>query len=232
MAKKRKGFKSVGAYFVELFILIFGITISFFLNEWRENISHRDTERQILRTISENLSADTLQFKQHILSINYMTDMLEPLLEHNNKAVLSDSLSYYLDAFISYSTFFRADIGYQEMKATGNSRWIRDRDLLKKIITYYTQNNAYLNEWNGIDKGFILYQTIPYFEKNFPYSHYAGYKDLYKNNNADLKKALQQNEFKNLVRDNILFKSASKQAFEINKKSATELLKAIDEYLN
>lgn len=231
MTKQNKGVKSFGAYMIDLMILIFGITISFFLNEWRENIQHRETEKQLLTSIAENLSSDTAQFTEHIFKLNFLIQRMQPFLEEEQSSPLADSIGFYLDAFISYTNYTKIDVGYQEMKATGNSRWIKDKVLLNKIITYYTQTHGFLAEWNGIDKGFVLDQTLPFFQNNFPYSPYENYGELYKKAPQRFEKILQRDDFKNLVRDNILFKSASKYAFEMNKKAGAELISEIRAYL-
>jgi hypothetical protein len=216
-------------YGIELVILIFGITVSFFLNEWRENIQHKRVEQQTLLTIQENLAADTLMLGQQIGVFNMFIYRLEKLLDED-KSVYSDSLDVYLDAFISYGAFFETTVGYQEMTQTGNSQHIRDRDLLQSTIRYYTQSLQFLKEWAEIDKKFVLERSIPYFETNLPYAPWGKYRELYEKKSTRLKKALNEDEFKNMVRENILFKQASRHSFKLSKKKATELLHQIEAY--
>lgn len=226
---RRRNNKTPKQYGIELIILIFGITVSFLLNEWRENIKHHRIEQQTLLTIQENLAADTLMLGQQVAVFDMFIGRLEKLLDED-KSSYSDSLDIYLDAFISYGAFFETTVGYQEMTQTGNSQHIRDRDLLQSIIRYYTKALQFLKEWTEIDKKFVLERSIPYFEASFPYAPFGKYGELYKKKPARLKQELNEDEFKNMTRENILFKQASRQIFQLSKKKAIELMEEIEAY--
>ncbi|MGB0861636.1 MAG: hypothetical protein ACPGXZ_01910 [Saprospiraceae bacterium] len=221
--------KTPKQYAIELIILVFGITVSFLLNEWRENIQHRRIEQQTLLTIQENLAADTLMLSQQDLVFDMFIGRLEKLLDED-KSSYADSLDFYLDASISYGAFFETTIGYNEMTQTGNSQHIRDRKLLQSIIRYYTKSLVFLKEWTKIDEQFVLNRSIPHFESTFPHAPLYKYGELYAKKSTRLQRALNQDEFKNIVRDNILFKKSSQQVFKFSKKNAIDLMKEIEAY--
>ena len=229
MAKLNR--KEIIGYIIQLFTVAIGISIPFLMNEWRENVQEIRTEHQSLSTIYENLAMDTLQLDGQIKNAKIQIGRLEVLLKDNNQALLKDSIDYYLDATISYGLFKATRVGYEEMTQMGNSKLIRNRELRKNVITYYTQVNNYLLEWNSIDKQFVMEQTIPYYQKHFPYAPYRKYKDLYKKSPARIEQALQKDEFKNKVRENSLFKQRSYGLFKLNKKKAKELMEEIKVYL-
>ena len=88
----------------------------------------------------------------------------------------------------------------------------------------------FLREWAEIDEKFVMERSIPYFETAFPHASFNEYGQLYAQKSTRLKRALNEDEFKNIIRDNILFKKSSQQIFKFSKKNAVDLIKEIEEY--
>jgi hypothetical protein len=154
-------------YILEILVLIIGISLSLLFNDWRAESLDRKTEKLVLRSIQENLVADTSMLNINIKHVNFLINGHKKMLTGNIEA---DSAALYIDNFVTYSAFNAQDVGYQELKQSQSSRIIRNRDLLKKIIKHYEQKVTAVQEWNNIDEKFVLEQGLPFLSENMKYS--------------------------------------------------------------
>ena len=125
-------------YLFELVVLVTGITLSFFLNEWRLD-----------RKGEEALELDLLAVRQNLLSDK---EELEELILVHEKAVQSmgDFFAYaegtkdpedfhgtVIDFFQSGMSFFPDTGARNAMVSSGNIRWLENPSLSRSLSEYY-----------------------------------------------------------------------------------------------
>ncbi|MCB0282191.1 MAG: hypothetical protein H6627_12900 [Calditrichae bacterium] len=201
-------------YTLELFVIIFGISVSFLLNEWRENRQNFKAEGAALHAIYDDLIADSLVISNEakLLANNqtYYNYFLKKVYSENANP---DSIVRAIGAFAMYTTLETKNVAYEQLKATGQLGLITNKILLKEIVEIYTNEYGITRELSSIDKKMVLEQYIPYLLKESPLS----LNDL--NNNFDLKnpkylKLIRDKTFLNMFVININFKDQNIQRYK------------------
>ncbi len=213
-------------YIIEIIVLIIGISLSLFFNDLRAEKLDRKNETLILQSIQENLTADTAMLEIHIKQIDFLLNGHSKMLEGN---IAADSAALYIDNFATYSLFEGQDVGYQELKQSQSSRIITNRVLLQKIITHYEQKLPAVNEWNSLDKQFVLDEILPFLNKNMKYSEAKYLYDDYETTNQLLE---SDDYFKNMIKSGLMFKQIIKQFYMHTNTETKKLINAIEEELN
>lgn len=191
-------------YIIELFVIIFGITISFMLQNWQEGKKLLKAEQALLERIYNDLAEDTLALTQELESIEDILDRGAVLLEFSELKTLDpDSINKALLSQLQYSYFFKKDIGYQTIKAGNASNILRNTKLFNQVIRLYATSYRELEEYCTIDKSFVLQELIPYYNHNFPYVENNNYVNIDKRKLLSL---MGDDRFKNLVKTNLVFK--------------------------
>ncbi len=151
--KNLKNNNRLVTYFFEIVVIIIGITLSFLVNEWRENSKIQKEEITALETILENLRTDSTNIEREIYVLAKSDSLYDYFLHHVfDKNPRLDSLGKAFQAIFTYSKFTPKSIGYQQLKETGILNIISDKDLLKDLIELYTATSDLIAEQNFIDK--------------------------------------------------------------------------------
>lgn len=204
-------------YLIEILVLIIGISLSLFFNDWRAEQIDRKTEKHILQSIQENLIADTIMLDVGLKQLDFIIKGHKKMLAGE---VEKDSSARYIDNFATYTMFKGQDVGYQELKQSQSSRIIQNRDLLKKIIAHYEQKLLAISEWGDIDEQFVLEEVLPFLNKNMTYSESNFLYDDYETTKRLL---LNDNYFKNMIKSGRLFKEIIRH-FHVKMKVETKVL--------
>lgn len=223
--KKEGNFKF---YLAELLILVIGITLSFWLNEWRLGKAERNLEIATLNHFRENLKSDSSVISQNIALLEgYVKNDID-LLHLEKNLIYHDSLNSKLVLMMSYFNFTTADIAYQEMQGLGNSRIIRNKDLLNNIVGLYTNVYSGLYEYLGADKNFNTSLMMPFITKNLPFALNFDYSTFDALGKRGLMRVITSDEMKHLIQLDLVFKASSKEQFEISLDRVVNLMREID----
>lgn len=206
--------------------------ISFLLNEWRTNLNNRHTEKEVLTSLKDNLAQDTTMILIQKKIAKYGIEAADKLLYYEDLSDLEDSLDFYLDVTLSYTMLPIADVAYEELKQANVMQHIKNKELLNSIVRQHTFYYPMVKEWNDIDKNFILNRMLPYVDENFPNVDMYYYSQMLPDRKRELHQLLQEDEFKNLVRSNKVFKSAISQILDANLNNVRALLLELEEELN
>ncbi len=159
--------RSWGYFFAELIIVTLGVSFSLFMSDLRDQEQKQEREIEVLSIINSNLQMDSLNLWRHQMVLKIFEGNAIKMREVRSDTPL-DSLNLYLDHLTSYSMMNIVDIGFQELRS-GNLQLVLSNDSLNlSIMRYYTDVKSYVEEWNTIDRQFILNSMIPYVVDNFP----------------------------------------------------------------
>ncbi len=217
-------------YILDILVIIIGISISFLLDEWRQNLQEKDIEIESLESIRSNLMVDTVILNTRIKRCEVFLWSYSQILKYDSLDFPKDSLKIYLDHTLTYSTFEATQIGYEALKQTGNAKLISNKELLTSIIQLYEQDLELIEEWSDIDKFFVVNEMIPYTMKTIQFTPRTAY--LY-DNNEDILKLLKSNDtFKNQIKMDELNKLAAKYSYLGILNKMTHILAEIDKELD
>ena len=214
--------RSWKSYLFEMVTIIMGITIPFLLNEWRIQQSNQKQEVQILTDIHENLVTDSLLLTEEIQVLGTCTRSCDKLLTAQSFAELGDSAFFFLAFAQMYSTMPFNDIAYKALEQTGESKLISNKKLLADIITNYEKDYFTIKEYNDIDKQLILTRFIPYIEANIEYDPPIVHSGS---------EALKATHFRNITRNNQLFKKIQINLYQEQLKKLRLLIGQLEEEL-
>ena len=216
-------------YLLELIVIIFGISASFMLNQWRIDREDRRNEIRLLESLQANLVADTTFIGREMRFLTGgLTFYGKALASKDLSTLPQDSLGFFLTSIAAYSDFHYYDNAYHEMSSTGNSRLISSKDLRSKIFQLYNSHYQKLVEWRSIDKQFILERMIPYLEAHMPYTVdfvFIGSAPSLERMSQMLAEDVQ---FKNMLKTNRLFKFSILRLYKNTRKETDSLLVDIE----
>lgn len=223
---KNNYFAEFKRYLFELIIIITGISVSFMAQNWREAAADRKLEIQTLERIHADLAADTAAMRATLQLVDLIVRGAKVILTSGDELAANDSLNLFFLTQLNFSWFEKTDIGYQALKQRGGSGLISNKELSEMIIRQYAINYPGYEAWFETDRAFLLDQYMPFFHRSFPYlNDYAG-------NWEKVEPVAGSDEFRNLLRSNVIIKSQVANIFRTGIASATELMQAIENELD
>ena len=128
--------RSLPRYVGEFLIIFLGITMSWWFDDWREEIEDRKQEAMHLRNLMYNLESDSTTFMEELTFIQGS----EKRLIYLSRALSGgdrDSIGYNITSMILIPEFHPNRSEFEAIKATGEIRLIRDPALVREIMTHY-----------------------------------------------------------------------------------------------
>ncbi|MFT6828936.1 MAG: hypothetical protein ACJAZV_002230 [Roseivirga sp.] len=174
-SNKRIGIKY---YFAEIIILIFGISISFLLNEWRLNSQAQKEQIKLLEDFQSNLKADSAAISSIVKNLEMQQKASMVLLQLKEQELFSDSTAVNFLRTLSYSPFTPTQITYEQMKSLGASDLIENDSLVKQLVSLYEVSYKSVNEWTEVDGAHVKQTLIPYTGQHMPFALYLNYPAL------------------------------------------------------
>ena len=134
--------------FINLIVVILGITIAFWLNSWAEGRKSKRLEEQCTKGLMKDLTDDIGEMKHLIIySENQLKDLNNMLSFMMGKTEASDSLTQQLFTIQFNLPFTPQEATYQSL--SGKIETISDFEIRNKIIEYYNQHYARLKLWDS-----------------------------------------------------------------------------------
>jgi len=134
---------------VDVLVVVLGITIAFWLNNWQEERKNAASEQKYLAALQTDLAKDTVQ----LLEITEHTDTIlysiEKMLRLAEKPVYADSVADYLSLLYYYNVFifFPEDYTYKSLQQSGDIGLIQSDSILYVLSDLYDAYE-YLNLLN------------------------------------------------------------------------------------
>lgn len=153
-------------HLMALLVVIFGITIAFYLNNWNEARQIERQEQKILNSLLTELREDSINLQHLIDTTLYMERKSSILLKvfESSNSISKDSLFYYMLPLYSYYKFSPRDVTYNSLIFSGKLDVISDFDLSKDIISLY---NSKYDEVATVDE----LHRVEVFDLKIPYLH-------------------------------------------------------------
>lgn len=219
MAKNRFTIKSV---LLEIVIVIVGISIAFWLNNWGEEQKERKLEVEFLKTLRSDLASDSAAFAYQIgenrENVKYLDSFVEVL---RNEDYANDSIEWFVGTFLNRNNWIINDNTYEILKSGGKLDIIQDFDLRSDISAYFRIRTYQTERMLDVIQTFLDNQMNVYLTKD---------TDYFIQNNPD-KAFIQDTEFQNLLTLWFFFNGAKLGLYEEILDDITELVSKLDEEL-
>ena len=133
-------------YLLEFLMIFLAVTLGFFAENLREHFAEHKMEKQYARSLYDDLNRDTAAVAEAINQKTWIVsklDSLQQLLALPDFSSQNEQV-YYLERFLTKNEMFNAqDVTYQQLKSSGNFRYISDQGLYKNLAAYYNLYNRY-----------------------------------------------------------------------------------------
>jgi len=147
------GKKKWTEYLWEFFMLFLAVTLGFFVENQREHYVEHLREKKYAMSLYDDLAQDTLIIQRTLDEKKWITAKFDSVLQILNSGDLSNNneFIYYVERYITLNDVFTSqDVTFQQLRSSGNFRYISDVALYKDIADYYNLYTRYL----GIDGNF------------------------------------------------------------------------------
>lgn len=137
-------------YLLEFLMLFIAVTLGFFAENVRENLSNREKEKAIIASLKEDLIKDTSQLNylinEYINKSNYWIDSAHKLVEYNsikgNEGVILQSIA---NATV-WQYYSPAEV-IQSLTQSTESLNLIESEKLKKQLLAYQKNEKFYSEY-------------------------------------------------------------------------------------
>lgn len=128
-------------YLIEIFVIVFSISVSFGLDQWKERRREDEVERLYLKTLADNLGADVEALGEIIAGTRGVILRTQELLAASRSSTPPPAARFNA-AFSEMArrpSFFAHDAAFSDLRSSGNLRVIHDFRLKNALFDYYGQ---------------------------------------------------------------------------------------------
>ena len=135
-------------YTLEFFVIVTGISLSFWINEWNNNRSNSDKELFFLNGLKNDLEIQLNSFDEYDDFSSQTIELGASILEEYSlfqSFKKTDSLNFKLSRLMYSSTYPSVNTTFNELQSTGQFTLFKNNLLSSKIIKYYQDSDSYNN---------------------------------------------------------------------------------------
>ena len=138
--------KNFREYFLEFLMIFLAVTMGFFAENIRENLSNHSKEKEYIASIKNDLAADTASmndFLPYLISRVNQTDTLIKLLQTKGFMDRGSDMYYLARLTTKLRSFIPNNTTVTEMEHSGSFRLITKEPVLKGLIKIQKINESY-----------------------------------------------------------------------------------------
>jgi type II secretory pathway pseudopilin PulG len=158
----------LGEIITEILIIVFAITLSLFVERWREHTHDNEIEKQFLLGLKQDLRNDIAQQQSdstsYALLLNGWRYLRFTGMENQN--VNEDSLKKYSSTLISTTDFIPNDSRFEGLKSSGNLGVLENDSLQNLILDLYQNKIKMLQSSTNYFTHFKQEQLTPFLNQN------------------------------------------------------------------
>lgn len=128
-------------HFIELLVVVIGITIAFMLENWRLERADTELEQKYLVSYKADLQFDKKNLDSIITSVQNKIYLMRSFLDELGTGEVKQSRAEEIMAeMMSNHSFFPKTATYESVKNSGGMNVVSDYDIKEAIVSYYTLN--------------------------------------------------------------------------------------------
>ncbi len=204
-------------YLLEGLMIFIAVTLGFFAESLRENLSNHEKERDFMESMINDLKTDTATISKTIQYYTATSKAIDTILtclksDNPDPSIISNILS---EDFWTYTGYSYNNQTIQQLKNSGNFRLIRNKAVVDSILNYDNRINSFvLNQYNDLKSTMLAYKDVE--AKILPYSELK--------TTADNDPYFDSSDFKNVTKHTFITHDRELIAFYYNKLFIHELL--------
>ena len=127
-------------YVIEVIVIIFSISISFALDEWKDTRKKQELEQFYLKELAHDIETDTNQLREIIAETRQIVQKARNL-QHTEAATQSSYTGVLSDMRFIFKRprFVAQDATFSDLKSTGNMQTLSSFALKNALFDYYKQ---------------------------------------------------------------------------------------------
>ncbi len=133
-------------YFLEFIMIFLAVTLGFFAENLREHFADNERANQYARSLYDDLKVDTAIIQRTYAEKVWIAakfDSAETILVSNDLRKNNEFI-YYVERYVTFNDIFSSqDVTYQQLRSSGNFRYIKNLSLYKSIADYYNLYSRY-----------------------------------------------------------------------------------------
>jgi hypothetical protein len=131
-------------YLIEIFVIVFSISVSFALDQWKERRHDEELERLYLKTLSDNLAADIDTLHEVIPETQLVLRKAQSLIDASRASgpMTSTSVDEGIVDIARRPSFLAHDAAFSDLRSSGNLRLIHDFKLKNALFDYYGKSES------------------------------------------------------------------------------------------
>jgi hypothetical protein len=141
-------------YFLEFLMIFLAVTLGFFAENTREHFIENKRVKEYAQSLYDDLKNDTTVIQRTFdekLWIIAKFDSAQNLLFSNELSQNTEFIYFNVAYLYINDRFTSQDVTYQQLRNSGNFRYIKNIDLYKKLADYYNLHNKYLEIEDNFD---------------------------------------------------------------------------------
>lgn len=144
-------------------MLFLAVFLGFIAENIRENFVEKHREKEYAKSLYDDLAFDTSVIQRTINEKKWIStkfDSVENILTTGD-VLKNNEFIYYVERYITFNDVFTAqDVTFQQLRSSGNFRYIRNLILYKNISDYYNLYSRYQaidGNFGSINKNELTY---------------------------------------------------------------------------
>lgn len=145
------GKKNWKTYFWEFFMLFLAVFCGFLAEYNLEHKLEKDRVKEYAESFVNDIASDTIQFQNTSYAKLFREQKLDTLVHllSDTVKIFNDQKIYYLSKFLFRDyPYHTHDATFQQVRNSGSLRYIKNKDLLRKLTNYYTYSVWIENDFN------------------------------------------------------------------------------------
>lgn len=182
-------------YVIEIVVIIFSISISFALDEWKESQRKQELEQLYLKELARDMETDMRQLSEIITETKQIVQTVDRLTKRSQSRTQPNYDQFIKDVRFIFKRprFVAQDATFSDLKSTGNLQTMRSFPLKNALFDYYKHYESI-----GLVESAELESTNtlvgPYLLKRLPLQNTSA-----ESGKVDLAAVFREAEFQNLM---------------------------------
>ena len=212
-------------YLVEILVIFFSITVSFAVDEWKDNAQKRALEQTYLKGLAANLAVDRNQLREVIAETDSIVQKARRLIRvsQQKNAPGTDYVQVVNDVRFMFKRprFIAEDATFADLRSSGNMHLLGDFELKGALFDYYKDYES-TQQVESAERDVTINLTAPYLVRRLPLSNRPVANGKF-HHEADLLVLLSEVEFQN----NMYIRQSTREELLGDYKSILEQCEAI-----
>ncbi len=209
-------------YTKEVFTIVLGVSISFFVDKCKNDYQDKAAEANLLVSLRLDLTKDSIQLHEMYIATRITAQRVQVLYDNiDDFTPIEDSLYYYIRSLSMTSVFTPTNMTYEEMKQNGFSKLLKNQLLRRSIYELYCNNYEDLKVVSEKVGTRVELNVAPLFQQRLPFTNRRAYSpDQIK----EVKALFKENYFKNTVSFSLHDQQMSLRYYEGTYEKVKEIL--------